>query len=253
MKAPREDDPERILLFGAPGSGKSTAALSIAAACPEAHILVLDTDRAYRRMLLGRDLANVHVTDGYEWPHYGAWLTSAAKDAGPGDWIVIDSIDTAWDAVQAGYIESVFGVAMDDFFLQARKAARMQDPKGLDGWKDWSVINRMYSAWMDRLVHGTRCHVLATAKVDALERTDAKEAKFMFGPLGMKPKGQKSLSHAFHSVLFLAQEQAGEYSITTAGKDRERQRFAATPLRSFAVQYLVGKAGWTTEEGVHHA
>lgn len=175
----------------------------------------------------------------------------------PIDWTIIDMADNAWKTVQNYFVGEVFGEDPGDYFLAVRKqieagARKTKDGKtptstiteGLDGWKDWGVINKLYDDWILPIVYQIPTHVYATTKVEKVDRNEKDaETKLLFGDLGIRPAGQKALGHQMHSLfLFLAGKD--KWAITTVKDRGGRPYFNKTPLTSFYIQYLVAKAGW---------
>ena len=239
---------ERILLIGPPGAGKSTAWLKIAQLAQTtqspAQFWVGDTDLAVTRMLESEypSLANVRLHTLFDWPDYMRFVDTVRQQSQPDDWVIIDLLDPAWEAVQSYYIQQVFGEDIDSFFLEHRK--NMKKGEGaLDGWKDWGVINKMYKAFSNKLFFGIDRHILATAKVEKVSEQDTKEVRSIYGPYGVKPKGQKETSHAFHTVMLLTFAKPGEWYINTI-KDRGRAPYSGTLINNFALDYLIKVAGW---------
>jgi len=176
----------------------------------------------------------------------------------PSDWTVIDMIDNAWKTVQSYFVTEVFGDEPGQYFLMVRKEMEAGFRKtkkgdmpqsaiteGLDGWKDWAVINKLYDDWMLPIVYQIHTHVYATAKVEKLEpRTDKDpEVLTLFGELGYRPAGQKSLGHQMHT-LFLFVPGKDSWYITTIKDRAGRGYFSKVKLTSLYTQYLVAKAGW---------
>jgi hypothetical protein len=234
------DDPERILILGGPKVGKTSAYLSIAAACPDVTMYVLDSDNAMRRMLSARPLPNVQVTPIDTWEDYVEGVRAVVAKAKPEDWLVIDFLSGAWDAVQAWYIEKRFGKTAEDYFTAHVAAAKKGNP--LEGDTDWMAINKNHKAFMN-MVKKAPCNVLATSTAKALGDRDDASLKSTYGLLGIRPEGQKHLSHDFHTLLVLSKTVRGEYQMTTAG-DRERSVLEKAPLQDFAKDYLLRVAGW---------
>lgn len=243
---------ERILAIGSPGSGKTTAWLSIAfwaqATGSDAQFYVLDTDFAARHMLLSSpkygDLTNVHVYEAIEWEQYTAAIADILPKMRPQDWLVVDFMGSAWDAVQEWYVAQVFKDDIGSFFMQARKGGG----EALDGWRDWGVINRVYKQFANDVLFKCPGQLFTTAVAEAMRDTDDRAMRSVFGPHGVRPRGQKHLAHGVHTVLLLMAPKAGEVMITTV-KDRERAPLNAAKLNDFAVDYLVNVAGWDLGSG----
>ena len=93
------------------------------------------------------------------------------------------------------------------------------------------------------MVHKTPGHRFFTATPEPLRDTDAKELKIMFAEYGIRPKGQKAMAYAMHTVL-ITNTMGGEFFLTTV-KDRERERLTRSEVKDFAMDYLCKIGGWT--------
>lgn len=243
---------ERILLFGPAGSGKSTAAASIASMAQktksDARFHVIDTDLAWDRMLIEGypDLSNVEVHVALDWPEYKESLAKIRSVIRPNDWVVVDLVSNAWETVQSYFTEQVFDRDIGDYFLQVRKDLKTgkKSLEAFSGWVDWSVINAMYKTWTNDLLFKTRANVICMAKMGKVHvEQDDKATRLLFGPHGVKPEGQKSLAYQFHTVLLTGEPRTGEYTLTSV-KDRERVQLDKAPVKRFALDYLVKIGGW---------
>lgn len=236
---------------------------------------------------------NVYVHQAADWPDYKFgidWLLrkeikperlkeieylepDVIKDyktakVNPWDWTIIDMVDNAWKTVQSYFVTQVFGDDPGDYFLMIRKEIeaglrKTKDGKmpastvteGLDGWRDWGVINKLYDDFILPVVYRIKTHVYATTKVEPLDRNEKDaELRMLFGDLGVRPAGQKALGHQMHSI-FLFIPGRDKWYITTAkdrgGKDGTgRGYFSKATMNSFFMQYLVAKAGWDIPEPV---
>lgn len=240
LRPPIEDDPERILVTGGPKVGKTTSYLSIAARCPDDKMYVLNSDRAMRRMLANRGLSNIETRSVSAWEDYVEGVRELSAIVKPNDWIVVDFISTAWEAIQSWYIEKRFGKSSEDFFNAHAMAAKKGNP--LDGDKDWSVINRNHRTFM-HMLQDVKCHVLATTTAKAVGERDDPQLKSTYGFIGVRPTGQKELSHEFHTLVVLTKDRQGKHVMTTVG-DRERRLIEKAPWSDFSTSYLMTVAGW---------
>ncbi len=228
--------------------------------------------------LLPENGGNVYVHPAFDWSEYQhsvKWITHQLTDEQlkstdkylveaynkpikPIDWVVSDKINNAWKTVQDYFVTSVFGDDPGEYFLMIRKeiqaglrkTAKGEQPastitEGLEGWKDWSVINKLYNDWILPIIFRVKCHVYAATDVDMLDKK-SKDVELMqlFGDLGIKPSGQKSLGGQHHSIFLLIPGK-DRWFITTVKDRAGRPYFKKVPLVSFYRQYLVAKAGWS--------
>ena len=275
---------ERVLASGITGSGKSYQWLRMAKRLKPTGAIFrcLDTDAAIDYMLqtqfpelLPENGGNVYVCPAYEWPDYKRgknWLLRKKmsdtelslllpelrdeikvplKD---NDWTILDMADLAWDTVQKYFVSEIFDEDAGDYFLEVRKQVQAGAKKsksggnpitdGLEGWKDWSVINKLYSDFMSPLIYQLPTNLYATTKVEKIDRGE-KDAELLtlFGDIGLRPAGQKRIGHQFHSA-FLMIPGKDEWFITTMKDRGGRTYFKKVKLADFYLQYLVAKAGW---------
>lgn len=228
--------------------------------------------------LMPENGGNVYVCPAYDWPEYEKavrWiqqkkltpeqLSSMDKylqltyktPIKPMDWVVVDKSNNAWKTVQDYFVGEVFGEDTGEYFLQVRKKlweagdigksgkkATSTILEGLDGWKDWSVINKLYGDWINPIVYRVKCHVYATADVDSLDKNEKDpEILSLYGELHVKAAGQKAIGGQMHTLLLFIPGK-DRWLVTTV-KDRSNRRyFNKTPLTDFYTQYLFAKAGW---------
>lgn len=245
---------ERILMFGPPGSGKTSAWLNIAtwlqSSGSGARVFCLDTDRALEAFVYSPAFAQLlpdaggplHYAETFEWNEYTDHLSRFLQLITPEDWLVVDFVSPAWDAVQSYFIEEVFAANPAEYFLEARKAKAGGNP--LDGWRDWSVINRLYKGWMNQILNKNPGHLFLTATPDVIQDNADRATRAMFGAYGVRPRGQKDLGFQTHTVLMSQVLKPGEVYLTTI-KDRERQPVEGLRVNQFALDYLVNVAGWS--------
>lgn len=224
----------------------------------------------------------VYVHQAFDWPQYKIgvdWLQRKPltkdqqdylKDAEPyvlkdyqnnkvktEDWTIIDMADNAWRSVQNYFVHEIFGEDPGDYFLRIRKemqaglrkTKRGEMPtspvtEGLDGWRDWGVINKLYDDWILPIIYRIPTHVYTTTKVEPLLRDERDpEILSLYGDYGVRPAGQKSMGHQVHTIfLFIPGKE--KWFISTIKDRAGRGYFKKTPLVSLYAQYLCLKAGW---------
>lgn len=247
---------ERILAFGGAGTGKThdwlTIADSYAKAAKEGQAMgkfyVIDSDFTVERSMEAypgvEEVIDYRPTP--EWDDYIKAIENFNSRMTRNDWLVIDMASPLWEMAQEYYIERIFKKDMDDFYLQFRETAK----KGgaMDGFKDWSVINKIYKGNVSN--HLLRCqgHLFATAAAAPLSGDlDSKEMKAIYARFGVKPIGQKHLSHMFHTVLWKQAPKTEQWTLTTI-KDRARESLMNEGVTNFVDDYLVKIGGWTKRE-----
>ena len=255
---------ERILLFGAPGTGKTTSALSMYRAAreltPDSKLVAINTDGAgtMQRMLSGkwRGLAKgVEILDVFEYEDWAPAVAHALSIVKPGCVLLIDNIGDLWDHAQDYYDRQTYGPSAGDYWLEQQvkitkqniknPGVKLDDPTRND-WRDWRIVKRLYFEIFTRIYARTRCHLLCTSWIRDLRLdgmfADKPPERAVFGGLGAMPMGHKSLGHRFDTVL-ATYEKGGAWWIY-AVKDRERKLLRDVRVRSFAADYLQAVGGW---------
>lgn len=241
--------------MGGYGTGKTTSWLNIAlwshkTGAPSRFFAMdseyaleafLESDSQYQHLGASRG-GNVEFSQINNWQDFTNASDQWNSRVGPDDWLVVDFISPAWEYVQEFYIEQVFKENMDDYFLSARKQLKGGNP--LDGWADWGVINRLYRTWFNQVFYRIPGHKFLTTAIEPLRDTDDRAIKATFSAVRVRPRGQKHLGHAPHTVLFAQAISPGEIYLTTV-KDREREALANKALNQFTLDYLVSIGGWT--------
>lgn len=188
----------------------------------------------------------------YDWSDYSTFAKDVSRFAKPTDWVIIDFITNAWQAVQSYYTEEVFKKTIGNYFIQARKELESsgggKSLGALEGWTDWSVINAVYKQWVQPLLFKGGYHIYATAKSAQLSSdkrpTEDQNIRQIFLRYGVRPDGQKDLPYQFHTVLLTGYTAKSNRRTITTVKDRERPELSGKPVTNFAIDYLKEIAGW---------
>ena len=200
---------------------------------------------------------NIVLFHADSWDETKAAIDMVVDRADRHDWFIIDSVSTLWDQVQEWFVSEIFEDEIDRYFMEIRrekeeynKGKSAKDQKktlgALDGWMDWSVINPQYKKAVSDRLKVPPCHLLITAEQAKLSDDD-KEARDLYGPFGVKPRGQKRTGHDVQTILLMIKTRNGEYFVTTM-KDRGREEMEREPLKNFAMDYLFKRAGWGNVE-----
>lgn len=253
---PTKNARERILGMGGPGSGKTHSWFQIAKATPEhVQFYVLDTDQTVERFLDSDEFSmlqdRVHYVEPMSWPEYVETLKEWVKnDITSEDWLVVDMISQAWDEVQEYFTEEIFGEDIGSYFMKIRKD--MDEKKktlgsGFDGWKDWTVINKLYRVFANTIKRSPG-HVYIATPADKMDfDNEQAENLKLYGHVGYKPRGQKHTGHAAQTIIMFHRNNAGDFKMSTV-KDRQRDDMKAENNRNFAIKYLKNVAGWEKVE-----
>lgn len=280
LRAPGRS-PERILVFGIEGTGKTRGFLSIVRATanhPGITHYIIDNDNGVDRLLETEfdDLGvreEFYVRDGKLEPddqftredgtivliHASGWDNNAAamnfvvENAQRGDWWCIDNATNLWSDIQAWYVEKVHGLDIDDFLLEYRVAAKKEAAKGGEEkapgateamFVEWNFVNPVYQKHVQRHLMQPPCHLYITAlQGDLNPRDKDKTTADLYGSVSVKPRGQKSLGANAQTVLWIKKMQRGEWKYKTL-KDRGREEWQSYAVDDFATDYLEGVAGW---------
>lgn len=259
---PKISVPERILVMGSPGCGKSNAMLKVARRNPDNHFYVLDNEGSSFQTLLEEEyqdvLGNGNVTiyplDANDWEGHIAALKEVKAKMGRGDWVVIDMMTATWGAVQNWFTDQVFNQDIEEYFLEVRKMKKnkaqgesKQKPlAAFEGFMDWSVINPTYQK-LYTLLLSMPGNVYATAEVAKIAEEEDRDVNAIFGSYGVKPKGQKRMGHVFSTILLFKKSKVGDYSMTSI-KQRGREEFENVKFDDWSLNYLVRYAKWTIEK-----
>lgn len=248
---------ERILAYGQSGAGKSNGWVAIAEwiarTKADAKVYAIDTDLAWDAMrpVDGHLDSVVIATPIYEWDDYKPAIHRVQQSSRPQDWFVIDLVDKVWDESQEGYVNKVFGVDIDEFYLKA-KMANDAAMIGGDYGTNWTHVKKMYQSVVG-MIPRFQGHVYCAATATSVKKPDegAKRTAFhddvevveKYGKFGWKPSGEKKLAHLFHTEVLFSETPSG-YKLSVV-KDRQRERITGVNVSpDFVTAYLMKVAGW---------
>lgn len=255
MKSP-SSTPERLLVTGLAGAGKSETWVQIAAQIRASgddnivYVINADTAGSVERCNERYDdwQTNIVHTDVRDWRQLTTTTSLYTQLAQPGDWIVIDPVSWAWEAVRDAYVDQRErrGGRVPDF--QADPFATVNTD--ITGPEYNTQINPAYARWYRPLINDTPAHILLTApsqpiKVQMGEKGwgDDKQIIEEFGRFGVRPSGQKHTIFTVHDALLLKHTSSG-YTITSM-KSRSRELLTDAPLANFPLTFLCAVAGWS--------
>ncbi len=278
LHAPLDAERERILLYGAPGAGKTYAWLGVADLSQKtkspAHFHVIDTDRAALRMMRGPTAEFAHLDNVTIYQARDIEQATEASDkilanVGKEDWIVIDMLSNVWDSMSNWWIAKVFDESPVDYWATTRKRILASKEKGKGDSKefggqdslDWQYITKAYLSWELPITIDAPCHVFATAaetEIQARFDKDGEKRARYISTNFQAPRGQKLTEHRFHTVLRITSLTSIKETTRelTMHKDRVPEsvwqefegRGLSMPLRSgpkFALDYLKGVQLWS--------
>lgn len=253
---PTSGSPERILVFGGPGSGKSSCWQSILIATPPDVIFhVVDTDNSWRDVQYQPQFDGhrdrIRLYEPFTWPEHVEAITKIRKNTTRQDWFVVDMADSIWDAVQDFYDDHRFAHAStweEQMELMIDDTEADDDPA-----RRWGPIKNMYRKWEHAFTH-MGCNTLAATRQKEMKKSkgnwfrEHKQHIRDFGRLGLRPAGEKNLPYDVALNVHLRKKAGGwEMEMIKDRKDEKRWDPEVRSVSNFAVDYLIGLAGWRPE------
>lgn len=247
---------ERILVYGAMGSRKTSGALEIARKCA-GDLYVVDTDDAYETIIERAypDVeGKVHVKVVEDWEQFTAAVEWAFGKAGRDDWVVIDSASDAWDFAMDAFSEFIRGEDVSDYVAGWAKRNDKADVKKT-GFQGSLIEEGLYDfvnpAWRKKVVRPVKvpkCHVYITAQaqVAGTNPREDQQTKSLYGGIGWKPRTQKELGFATATVMYLEKDKMGKgsYSVAKNWGREEAGALMGEKYTNFASDFLFRKCGW---------
>lgn len=247
--------PERILLFGGGGVGKTHTVLNIASHLHEGEMWVMDGDYSgsYIRAI-DNDFpemeGRVHVeVIPPDWADYIETLERLVKEADPAaDWIAIDPHSSSWEWAQDYVLEQMYGDDMLPALIELKKTFA-GDARGYSAAKanmmNWDLVKKEYNRVWRAIQRwgGNMVLVCEAREIGSRDTARDEELKMLYGPLGVRPGGNQANRHAMSTNLYLDHPKPGVWRATTI-KDRNRDEMDRMEIEDFGMDYLAGVAGW---------
>lgn len=266
---------ERQLFFGAPGSGKSNALMSIMRRQADDFFYILDSEDDWM-FSLGEDEANDELlargnfdirvlTDNKDFDQHLETIIKIREKIKPGEFFFYDKLTPAWQAAQDWFTNEIFGEDLADYVLEARKALeekrKAQQKAGgkgdrtapvFDQLRDWGPINAQYNKIVREIQKiATVAHVFIVADIKNIGENTKPEKVRLYRPYSGLPAGQGDIDVLPHTIIHFDHDpRAQEYTMSTV-KDRgtreSKKRMDSVEWVDFSVSYLRDVAGWHAE------
>lgn len=249
---------ERILAYGLENGGKSTLWLQLAAwlrrTNSSARVFAMDSDMVSEwapDAYPGFD-ENVRSYDTYQWEEYRSALDEAQGENKPdnNDWLVVDTSDRPWLAVQDWYVRTVKEVEVENWIVEHAKSEHGKEHPLSGEWgMNWFYINDQYNRWFQPIIRW-KGHVLICAHERKLVREglrpDDRETIQLYDKVGVRPEGQKGLSLPMHTILRLTD------TVTRGKHDRKmyvvknkvREEDISVEWEDFVTDFLIPYCKW---------
>ncbi len=257
--------PERSLLFGTAGSGKTTAWLTIADMCKKvgdpATFYVADSDDGVLRSMSGRyaHLDNVVVEDVMDFRGQMKWAVGMQSTAKEGDFVIVDTASSAYEWAQEYYFEKKYKMSRTELELERMFDADRKEGAPLIEAEDWVAIRNMFLNWWQRQVVykisvANSVHVIATAEAKQLmehfEKKKADKSDLIdYKDLKYRPAGHQSLPHKVHTVAMMRRVGTGFWFNPVKDRDRPGRSMddllKQMKVTDYATDYLLNRCGWT--------
>ena len=180
-----------------------------------------------------------------------AWKTIEPKIK-PDDWIVVEHLGNIWGRAQDGFADEVFDKDIGQYFLEKRKLMKAGAKRidALEGWTDWSVINKLHNDdFMIPVCFENQAHVFMTTAVTMTEprAKEDTEIKAFYGDSSIRFEGQKHNPFRAQTILLFkasGSKDTRKYVMNTFLKDRGRPWIQESEWSDFYLEYLCIVAGW---------
>lgn len=250
---------ERILAYGWYGAGKSSTWVAVAEWIHRTggkdHVWVIDSDNAWDAMrpVDGHLDSVVRHFPVFEWDDYRPAIHTIREHATRDDFYVIDRGDTLWDGAQEDYVNKVFGVDIDEFYLKAKVANDIAMVSG-DYGTNWTHIKKVYATVSNSIIR-FQGHVIVTAAAKEVKKPDEGQKRNLFhddilvvdkyGKYGYKPAGEKNLPGLFHTEILMSESPSGYRMSVIKDRQRPKEQIQGVIVKpDFVTSYLMKYPGW---------
>lgn len=254
---------ERILVTGGGGAGKSRGLMTIAELLPRAMFYVVEQERSpsYEVSLpkfpgVASHMEVVEMFGDFE--EYRDTvieiietnnLSALGKAKTPPHerpWLVLDTVTTSWGDCRNWWLLKTFGDGIFDRLAEIdldRKLDYSAKAKARDEIVNYRLIGPEYDKVLDAIGKWRGNLYLTTQAGNTNDKEKKPEIVALYGPWGLKPKGNPGLHHYCNTNLLMQCKGKDRWEMTTF-KDREREMLEHAPLDNFALDYLVAVGGW---------
>jgi hypothetical protein len=186
------------------------------------------------------------------WSDYKYALGEVLARSDGDDIFLIDSGTQLWAKCTRWGVERVMGESMDeyllDWFLKQKEAGKggKEGQQALVSDGLYTPINAEWESYVTGLFTRPPCHLIVTAEAKEL-RSDGKEGRDLrglYGDVGLKPDGQRSMGHKLRTVQLCQKGAMGQWWVTTV-KDWGRDEWEREEVGDdWPGRYLKDVAGW---------
>lgn len=202
---------ETILFTGGDSVGKTTCLFELAKYHPNSKCILIDFENKTQKIQAAffADVTNVEIFNVLNWHDVEEAFTEAKKRLGPGDWLLIDGLDKAWDIAQVTYDAT-------------------NKEHGPDAWRYIKKIHN--KEFLDVACGRAPFNVGATAwaapnqdyNIDRETDAEIKQELQMWKQIGFRPGGEKRNTSRFDTVFALKAKLMPRKNAVTTYKDKGR-------------------------------
>jgi len=236
--------PERLLLFGLPGSGKTTAILNTFSQVKGRKFLI-DTEDGVDELW---NLQFPHLKFKHYLPESITEFLEAfeevSQEAKPGDWLAIESLARIWDWAQDAAYREIVGMDKEAYLDLAiqRAGGKIKQFKPIPSPNMfWPIAKHLNCRRFMFKIQNLPCNVLITStaqlsKPDEIKSKDLKDLE-KFLNYDTTPEGWPRSAAQVSAVVFLYYAGGGEFRAEVL-KDRGRKEGFSFQVKNFWQDFI---------------